>query len=68
MKRKPLISVVMNCYNGERFLKKTILSVLDQKYQNWELIFWDNQSKDGSKKILNLYKEWRVDMVIMMEG
>ena len=47
----------MNCYNGERFLKKTILSVLDQKYQNWELIFWDNQSKDGSKKILNLFKK-----------
>jgi len=56
-KSKPLISIIMNCYNGERFLKKTILSVLDQKYQNWELIFWDNQSKDGSKKILNLFKK-----------
>ena len=46
----------MNCYNGEKYLKKSILSILDQKYQNWELIFWDNQSKDNSKKILHSFK------------
>lgn len=47
----------MNCYNGEKFLKKTIISILNQKYQNWELIFWDNHSIDGSKKILNSFKK-----------
>ncbi len=46
----------MNCYNGEKFLKKSISSILDQKYQNWELIFWDNQSRDNSKKILYSFK------------
>ena len=54
---QPLVSIIMNCYNGEKFLKKAISSVLDQNYQNWELIFWDNQSKDDSKKILYSFKK-----------
>ena len=41
----------MNCYNGEKYLRKSILSILNQSYKNWELIFWDNESTDESKKI-----------------
>jgi len=40
----PLISVIMNCYNGETYLKKSIKSLLNQSYKKWELIFWDNKS------------------------
>ena len=43
MNQKPLISIVMNCFNGEAFLKEAIDSVISQTYKNWELIFWDNQ-------------------------
>ena len=56
----PLISIIMNCYNGEKFLKEAIQSILDQTYQNWELIFWDNQSNDKSKEIFNNYKDSRL--------
>ena len=35
----PLISVIMNCHNGARYLKQSIKSLLNQKYNNWELIF-----------------------------
>ncbi len=38
----PSVSVIMNCHNGEVFLKKSINSVINQTYKNWELIFWDN--------------------------
>ena len=38
-KKNILISVIMNCHNGEKFLKKSVKSVLDQSYKNWELIF-----------------------------
>ena len=48
---KPFVSIIMNCYNGEKYLKSAIKSVIKQKYQNWELILWDNQSADSSKKI-----------------
>jgi len=41
----------MNCYNGEKYLKKSISSVINQTYKNWELIFWDNKSTDRSEKI-----------------
>ena len=51
LKSSPLVSVVMNCYNSEKFLKEAIDSVYHQKYKNWEIIFWDNQSKDNSAEI-----------------
>ena len=48
---QPLVSIIMNCHNGEAYLWESIKSVLSQTYENWELIFWDNQSSDSSKKI-----------------
>lgn len=59
MQNEPLVSIIVNCYNGEKFLKQTLLSVLKQSYKNWELIFWDNKSTDNSKKIYNLLKDNR---------
>ena len=59
MHNKPLVSIIMNCYNGELYLKKALESVLSQTYTNWELIFWDNQSQDKSEKIFKTYKDKR---------
>ncbi|MBD1139309.1 glycosyltransferase [Pelagibacterales bacterium SAG-MED46] len=52
---KNLVSVIMNCYNGEEYLENSLKSVIMQKYNNWELIFWDNQSTDNSKKIFDSF-------------
>ena len=60
MKKSPLVSIIMNCYNGEKFLKESIQSVISQKYTNWELIFWDNNSNDKSAKIFNSFKDKRL--------
>jgi len=56
----PLISVVMNCYNSDEYLKDTIESVLSQTYKNFEIIFWDNQSTDNSAKIIKSYNDKRI--------
>ena len=56
----PLVSIIMNCYNGEKYLREAIDSVLSQTYQNWELIFWDNQSTDHSKVIFHEYHDERM--------
>jgi glycosyltransferase involved in cell wall biosynthesis len=56
----PLISVIMNCYNGEKYLHEAINSVCAQTYKNWELIFFDNLSTDGSVDIFNKYKDERL--------
>lgn len=55
-----LISVIINCYNGERYLNEAIESVLSQTHANWELIFWDNQSTDRSACIANSYQDERI--------
>jgi glycosyltransferase involved in cell wall biosynthesis len=47
----PRVSIVMNCYNGERYLKEAIDSIYAQTYNDWEIIFWDNASTDRSAKI-----------------
>lgn len=45
-----MVSVVIPCYNHERFVQDSIQSVIDQTYQNIELIIIDDGSKDGSVK------------------
>tara|TARA_A100001011_G_scaffold159096_1_gene167421 strand:- start:524 stop:1324 length:801 start_codon:yes stop_codon:yes gene_type:complete len=59
-KKFPLISIVMNCYNGEKYLNQSLNSIFKQTYKNWELIFWDNLSYDNSKKIIEGYKDKRI--------
>jgi glycosyltransferase involved in cell wall biosynthesis len=56
----PLVSIVINCYNGEKYLRKSIESILDQSYKNLELIFWDNHSTDQSKNIIKSYDDSRI--------
>ena len=56
---QPVVSIIMNCYNGETYLRESIESVLSQTYENWELIFWDNRSVDKSAKIFKSYDDKR---------
>lgn len=44
----PLVSVVIPCYNHQQFVQDSIQSVIDQTYQNIELIIIDDGSKDSS--------------------
>jgi len=50
----------MNCYNGEKYLREALDSIIDQTYENWELIFWDNQSTDNSANIVLSYNDHRI--------
>ena len=49
--KKPLITIIVNCFNGERYLNECLKSILSQSYKNYEVIFWDNKSTDKSKLI-----------------
>ena len=55
MHEKPKVSVIIPCYNGEKFIAEAIGSVLNQTYQNWELIIVDDGSTDNSKNIIQKY-------------
>src|SRR5437868_15054123 len=52
----PLISIVLCSYNGERFIKEQIDSILHQTYPNIELIISDDASTDETARILKEYK------------
>jgi glycosyltransferase involved in cell wall biosynthesis len=54
------VSILMNCYNGEKYLKETVDSVMAQTYEDWELIFWDNQSTDKTAEIIHGYNDERI--------
>ena len=54
-KSDPLISILVNCFNGEKFLDQALNSIIRQTYENLEVIFWDNQSNDNSAKIFSKY-------------
>ena len=56
---KPKVSILMNCFNGEQYLKDSLESILNQTYQDWQLIFFDNVSTDDSLEIFNQYKDSR---------
>ncbi|URQ68443.1 glycosyltransferase [SAR86 cluster bacterium] len=56
----PKVSIIMNCFNGEKYLEESIRSAINQTYENWEIIFWDNLSQDNSKDIFMSFKDPRL--------
>ena len=67
MSENNLVSIIINCYNGENFLKEAVDSVIAQIYQKWEIIFWDNQSTDSSAKIFQNYEDARLKYFLAPE-
>ncbi len=55
MAERPLISVCLPTYNGERFLRDALESVLNQTYKNFELLIGDDCSTDSSPAIVKKY-------------
>ena len=53
---RPFVSIIIPNFNHERFLKERIDSVLNQTYQNYEIIILDDCSTDNSIDIINCYK------------
>ena len=37
--KKDLVSIILNCFNGGEYLKEALISIQNQTYKNWELIF-----------------------------
>ena len=52
----PLVSIITPCFNSEKFIEKTILSVLCQTYKNIEYIIVDGNSTDRTHQIIQNYK------------
>ena len=59
----PLISIVMSVYNGEKFVKDAIDSILAQSYENFEFIIIDDGSTDNTKIIIESFDDTRIKFV-----
>lgn len=57
---EPLVSVIMPVYNAEKYLSKSINSIIGQTYEAWELIIIDDGSKDHSSEIIRSYNDSRI--------
>ena len=59
----PLFSVIIPTYNRANLLRIAIKSVLDQKFENWELVIVDDGSTDNTKFIIQSFKDSRIKYV-----
>lgn len=52
-----LVSIVTPTYNCSKYIEKTIKSVINQTYKNWEMIIVDDCSTDNTEKIVRKYQQ-----------
>jgi glycosyltransferase involved in cell wall biosynthesis len=53
----PLVSINLCCYNSKRYLKETLDSIINQSYENWELVIVNDGSTDETELIVKEYIE-----------
>ncbi len=59
----PKITVLMSVYNGEKFLKESIDSILTQTFEHFEFIIINDGSTDRSLDIIKSYKDSRIKLI-----
>ena len=54
--KKPKVQILLATYNGEKFLREQLDSIVNQEYESWELLIHDDGSADNTISILNEYQ------------
>ena len=60
IKFSPFVSIVIPTYNHANYIDKSLNSIINQTFKNWEAIVIDNHSTDGTEKILRKYTDPRI--------
>lgn len=60
MRTEEMVSIIMPSYNTGNYIAQSIQSVIDQTYQNWELIIVDDHSEDNSIDIVRGFRDKRI--------
>lgn len=58
---KPLVSVIIPTYQRSNKLKKTLSSVLDQTFENYEILVMDDGSTDNTREVVNSFNDSRIN-------
>lgn len=57
----PFVSIIINCFNGEKYIGDAINFALRQTYPDFELIIWDNQSTDNTLSVIKTFHDPRIN-------
>ena len=60
MTEPELVSIILPTYNRAELLPRAVNSVLNQTYQAWELLIWDDGSSDDTEDVIATFKDPRV--------
>ncbi|WP_272582097.1 MULTISPECIES: glycosyltransferase family 2 protein [unclassified Providencia] len=63
-----LVSIIMPCYNAEQYIKESINSVINQTYNNFELIIVDDLSTDRSIDIIKSFNDDRIKLIQLTQN
>lgn len=66
MKKNPEISVIIPIYNGEKYLKECLDSVINQTFKDIEIICVNDGSTDDTSKILNFYSKKTIELLSLI--
>ena len=56
----PRISIILTSFNHAKYLREAIESALNQTFQDFEIIIWDDASVDNSWEIIQSYRDTRI--------
>lgn len=62
-KNIPEVSVLMTVFNCEKYIFKSINSIIKQTYKNWELVIINDKSTDSTLRIIRSFKEKRINLI-----
>jgi len=62
---RPLVTVITSLYDAEKYIEETVESVINQTYENWEMIIVDDCSTDSSRDIVRKFesKDNRIKLI-----
>lgn len=63
-----MIDILMATYNGEKFIKEQIDSIISQSYSDWRLIISDDCSKDGTVDIIKVFQKKYPEKILIFEN
>ena len=56
MNKNPKVQILLATFNGEKFLREQLDSIVNQEYKSWELLIHDDGSEDNTISILKEYQ------------
>ena len=65
---QPAVSVIMPTYNRADYLKKAVQSILDQTFNNFELVIINNYSTDDTLEVINAFNDSRIKVINFKNG